>query len=218
MQTLLHTHNCSEIPEIFSENQINQILITIQNHRYREDGFGDWIKKRNIAMFMTSYHLATRPKEVCMLKISDIDFKNKLIHIPADGNKIHKGRIIAIPSQLIPFIADYLKTYSYRYWKASKYLFPSMERGHISRDRWGEIFRDILKESGIYKAPTRGKHGHYTPYTLRHTKLTQTYLKTKDPHAVANIAGHKSLDCVNTYVHLASMSLNYLNYMRWALS
>jgi len=219
IQTSLHTHSYKILPEIFSEDEIKKIMETINNDwNYRKDIVGEWLKYRNKTLIMTCYELALRPKEVCMIKLGDLDMKNWTITISPSSNKVKQGRKVAVPERLKSYLIEYLSFPKSQFWRFSDYLFPSLSNPYLSRCRFTEIFRKVLKKSGIYKYPTRGKHGNYSVYTLRHTKATEVYSKTKDAMVVSNILGHKTLESTKVYIHLSSMKKGYMEYMRQALS
>jgi len=219
MQSTLYTHSQKEFPQIFSHTEFDKILKSILNSsKYRKDTVGEWIRIRNYTMIRLCYELMLRPKEACMIKLTDIDFQNGTIKISSKSNKVRQGRILPIPTALNEALSKYLAFPRVQFWKFSDYLFPSLKNDHISRDRFTEIFRGILKEAGMYREPTRGTHGGYSLYSLRHSKATETYLKTKDPFIVANLLGHKSLESTKVYIHLAQLNKGYLELMRNALS
>lgn len=218
-QTTLHDHNFKIFPKVFTREEIDKITATIKNMDVgRKDIVGEWIKARNITIVRLCYDLALRPKEACMIKLGDVDLEKGTITISPYSNKIRQGRVIPIPTQLKPFLQTYLSFSRVQFWKFSDYLFPSLMNNHISRYRFTEIFRDILKKAGLYQYPTRGNHGNYSVYSLRHTKATEVYEKTKDALTVANILGHKTLESTKVYIHLARMKNGHLERMRHALS
>jgi len=216
-QTTIHDFCLNTFPEIFTKEQINKIFETIRQRKSRNDVVGEWIKARDLTMIKLCYELGLRPKEVCMLKLNDIDLKAKLVRVSPDGNKLKKGRIVPLPQQVIPVLEHYLSFPRIQFWRFSNFLFPSLKNAHISRDRFSELFRKILKEAGIYKEPTRGTHGHYSLYTLRHTKATEIYRKKKNPFIVADILGHKTLESTKVYIHLNKLSNGYLDELRSAM-
>lgn len=218
-QTLIHDHSLKEHPNIFWREDIGKILYAFKNSKsYRKDLVGEWIRKRDTLIFLMSYELALRPKEVLGIKFTDIDLKAKIIRIDPQNNKVRHGRNIPIPPQIENEIIDYLRTSRLQYWKFSPHLFPSLQNSRLSTDRWQEIFRDRLIEAGLRPYSEPGKRGKYTPYTLRHTKSTEVYEQTKDILVVANMLGHRWLDSSRVYVHLAAMREGYMDYMRKAMT
>lgn len=218
-----------EIPEIFSKKEIATLERYFRTRKYPNphNQFSKYevklVSLRDYLLFLISYVLALRPNEACCIKIPDIDFQKNTIYIAAEGNKVKKARIMLLAEVLKKPIIKYLMLLAKvrqegRAWKQSLYLFPTKESLHISRDRWTEIFRKALIESGIYKVAKRGQHGHFSPYTLRHTKATELYEKFRSEHFVAKFLGHKGTDCVGIYVHLFDYQNKLLDYMRLALN
>ncbi len=71
--------------------------------------------------------------------------------------------------------------------------------GHITKRYLQEVFRDVLEEAGIY-VPGRGIH------SLKHSRLTEVAMKTKDPYLVKELGRHASI----------SMSDHYVRYVKLA--
>jgi integrase len=216
-QTLIYDHDMRKLFEVFSKDDILRMLDAIDKKQMWGNTYGEWMRSRNKCILMMMYHLAARPKEICSIRVSDFDIEHSMLKIRAENNKVKRDRVLPIPSQVIPYLQSYL-SYPRHLWKGSNYLFPSMERSHISSERWKHIMReDILKPAGLW-LPPQGKSMRSVPrssYTLRHTKLSEIMNKTGDIYLVANIAGNTKLDSSKPYLH---KSKKYMDKMREALS
>jgi integrase len=198
------------MPRLFSKDEIDALLYSALNPQYQRIGIvGKWLCTRNHLIMLMSYSLALRPLEVCSIKIKDIDLKNRVVSIPPESNKLHRGRQLPLPDHLIPLIHNYLNLTRLQYWTLTEYLFPSLQNSRISRDRWTEIFRRIRYEARIH---------HGTPYDLRHSKATEIYQKTNDPLLVANTLGHTDLESTKVYIHLSALQNGYMQRLRNALN
>lgn len=209
-QTLLYD-GTKKLPDIFSQNHINTLITTIKDSpAYMKNEWGNWERARDLALFMTIYSLALRPKEACRLRFDDFDFSRGIIKIHGENNKTGKDRELPIPQNLMGFYMDYFAFDRAYFWKGSPYLFPSQQNLHISPERWKMIMREkILKPSGLYTInKTRS-------YTLRHTKATEVLNQTKDIFLVANLLGHSKLDSTKVYLH---KNPDYMNYMRGVIN
>jgi integrase len=213
-QTLLYDHDYKKLPEIFSDSQISQILDALASTKSWNNQYGQWITKRNKAIYMLMYHTAARPKEICSLKKEDVDFNSKVIKISGKNNKVRRDRKVPLPSQALPYLYDYFNMPLYL-WKGSQYLFPSMENDHISPERWKMIFRGALKKAKIWKPAVNSTHPPFRSYTLRHTKLSKIMSKTNNIFDVANIAGHSKIDSSKVYIHT---STTYMDHLRSVIS
>lgn len=215
MEKQLLYEETGKLPEVFSNEDIERIKETIEKMPYPKNMYGKFLKERNKAIFLTLFILALRPKEACCLKFNDFDMERKVIKIRAENNKQGKSREIPCPNLLIEAYKSYLKFNRPIFWKGSDYLFPSMENDHISAGRWKHIFRNVLKNCGLWLPPEHPETGNKTPplrsYTLRHTKATQLLNKSKDIFLVSNILGHSKLNSTKVYLH---KSEEYMNYMR----
>lgn len=208
-QTTLHDHNYTNIPKIFSEEEICLMIKALSEpYEFRNDDIGLWVRARNLAIFNVCYHSALRPKEVLCIKITDVDLVNNIIRIPPEGNKLYRGRDVPLSEKAKPYLIDYLMHLSKQYWNFSPYLFPSLHNPRLSSDRWSEIIRQARIHAGIYVPREK------TCYALRHTKATEVYMKSKDSLTVANLLGHKSLESTKIYIHTATMKDGYMNYLK----
>jgi integrase len=197
------------IPKIFTDGEIQSLLNALsQPYDFRDDDIGLWVRSRNLAIFNICYHSALRPKEVLCIKLTDIDLKQGVIHIPPEGNKLYRGRDVPLSEKARPYLMNYLLHLSKQYWNFSPYLFPSLHNPRLSSDRWSEIMRQARIQAGIYVPREK------TCYALRHTKATEVYMKTHDSLTVANLLGHKSLESTKIYIHTATMKDGYMNYLR----
>ena len=199
---LLYTSPNKRIPEIFSHEDISHILNTIEkSSHYINNDWGLWMKARDKCLMMTMYHLALRPKETCCLRFDDFNEKTYSFKIRGENNKVKRDRWIPLPKSLIPHLKEYLSFPRMRYWKGSPFLFPSMESNHISPDRWKGIFREILKEAGIWKPPIHHTKSPFSSYTLRHSKASHVFQKTKNIKIVADMLGHADIRSTLIYIH-----------------
>lgn len=216
METQLLYEETQKLPEIFGQREIQKIVNTIETSpNYLKNDWGAWMRARDKAIFMTLYLLALRPREACALRFDDFNISNLTVKIRGENNKQRKDRILPIPQQLLNCYKEFFSFPRDRFWKESKYLFPSYQNPYVSSERWKFRFRNILKEAGLWKAPVNSTVPPYRSYTLRHTRATEVLEKTKDIFLVANILGHTRLSSTNIYLH---KSKEYIEYMRKQLS
>ncbi|WP_143413739.1 tyrosine-type recombinase/integrase [Haemophilus paracuniculus] len=57
-----------------------------------------------LALVKTLRYTAIRRKQLLKMKISDIDFNKKLLHISAENNKSHKDHTIPLSNKLMPYL------------------------------------------------------------------------------------------------------------------
>lgn len=201
-----------KLPEIFSQDDIQLILYTIETSKhYFKYELGEWMRKRDETIVMTIYSLALRPNETCSLRFDDFNSESMTVKIRGENNKTKKDRVLPIPMSLMLYFKEFFSFPRERFWHGSPFLFPSLQSNHISSGRWRHIFRQILKEAKLWKPANDSRIPPYRSYTLRHTKATELLNKSKDIFLVANVLGHGNLESTKTYLH---KSEEYMEYMR----
>ncbi len=151
---------------------------------------------------MIAIYAGLRRGEILNLKWINIDFDNKIIHLPYSITKCNKERIIYIPDILI----DYLKSYKEsknadedeyviiykddkinnikRLWTTfrKKLSFQKLSNGLILHFHdLRHVYGQILKDSGIPMADIQHQMGHSSVSTTEkhYTQLPSIYLKDK---------------------------------------
>jgi len=217
MEQMLLYEDTKKVAEIFSEEELNLMVKEIDlSPDYLKNDWGEWMRSRDKALFMTIYLLALRPNEACSLRFDDFNLKDGTVLIRGENNKVKKDRVLPLPLGLIPYYQNYFKFDRVRFWKGSSYIFPSAERTKISPERWKHIFREkILKPLGIWEAPVNSTIPKYRSYTLRHTRATELLNKYKDIFLISNVLGHSKLNSSKRYLH---KTRDYREYMRKCLN
>ncbi len=211
---LINKNRQKNFPEVFTPHQIKTLESSFRNCNF----YDYWHVKRNLILFLINYHLALRPKEAVCIKISEVDIRNKTITIAPTSNKLRRGRKMPLPELVLKDLIEFMGMKRPIYLSHSDYLFPCRQGEHVSRDQWTDLFKLKLRQTGIWKNPKRRSHGHYSLYTLRHTKATEVYIRTGDLMMVANLLGHTTLECTHVYIHLAMVQKGYFDKMREAMS
>lgn len=217
MNRLLY-QGTKKLPEILGEKEINRIIYSLLNSKdYPSAQLGKWMRIRDICLIATIYLLGLRPKEACCLRFDDFDFKGMILKIRGENNKMRKDRVLPVPRLLTRIYKPYLQFSRYKYWKGSKYLFPSMQQNHISPGRLKHIFREkALKPLGLWKMSGNWKLPKIRLYTLRHSRashILQKQIKENsqpDLYAIANLLGHSDLRSTIVYLHTDKEYINYL--------
>lgn len=133
------------LPVVFSQASIKLILKTPKLLKHR-------------ILFAVTYDCGLRISEVVNLKISDIDFHRKVVHIRQ--SKHRKDRYVPISQLTVEGIQKYLKTSNPVTW-----LFNGKVRGsQISREGIRHAFRACIKKTKIEKKACI--------HTLRHSYAT----------------------------------------------
>ena len=199
-------------PKWFSEEEINKIINQISHCEdyWSKKGYADWgkfLRARDTALIATIYILGLRPNEGCCLKFSDFDWKHSLLRIRGETNKTKKDDPpIPVPKILLKILNEYFKFPQERFWRGSKYLFPSFMNEHIASGTLKTIMREkVLKPLDLWETPDGAIGKQRTTYKLRHSRAR--HLRNKqykevgffDVFAVANFMRHTDIRSTMIY-------------------
>ena len=218
MNERLLYNGTKRIPEIYNTSEIEDILQHILISKdYLKSDWGDWMRQRDICLIATVYILGLRPKEACCLKFSDFNLKTATVKIRGENNKVRKDRVLPTPAILIKFYKKYFQFPRARFWKGSKYLFPSMGHSHISTKRLEATLREkILKPLRLWHPPAKCGSSKQGTYKLRHSRASHILKKQienngqPDLYAIANLLGHSDLRSTTVYLHTDERYMDYL--------
>lgn len=134
------------------------------------------------------YSTGCRASEVCNIKISDINFNTKTIHLFGKGKKHKQGILNA---KAIRAIKMYLKNRPYE----SEYLFCSKLFPH------GKVnYRTIENEIRRINAKVSGKIQHHLhPHLFRHTTATTALQNGMPIQEVQQMLSHASINTTLVY-------------------
>ena len=165
-----------KLVEPFTEKELDEIFKNFSNY-----GAND----RDKLVIELLYSTGIRREELINIKVSDINFENKLIKIKGKRNK---ERLVPIlPSLKLSIEKHLLKN-------KSKYLFSSKDGNMISKST---IYRIIKKY--FRKVSTKVK---LSPHVLRHTFATHLLNNGADINSIKEILGHSSLSSTQIYTKI----------------
>ena len=180
-----------KMPEVLYESQILK-LIEVNNER------NDELKERDQALLLVMYTSGLRCSEVVNLKLSDIDFNQRIMNIIGKGNK----------QRLVPFspsARDNMVIYARGLRKKLKLLsdepndyFFLNARGNKLTTRGLEfIMQSVVKKTGL----SLGINLH--PHVLRHTFATHLLENGADLRVIQELLGHESINTTQIYTHFS---------------
>ncbi len=182
----------SKLPNVLSIEEIN-VLIT--NSEIKKDhGI------RNSAIIETLYGSGLRVSELINLKLSDIQYDEKLLLIQGKGNK---QRLVPLGSICEQKIKNYI--HNFRAFKKIKknsndIVFLNRNGGKLTRAMIFNIVKEAQKKSNIKK--TIG------PHTFRHSFATHLLENGADLRSIQIMMGHENITTTEVYTHLDTKYLS----------
>ncbi len=146
------------------------------------------MKERFLLKLM--YSAGLRLSELCNLRISDIHWDRKLIHIRQ--SKGNKDRYVALSEHLLPFIKVYFEEY-----KPLVYVFNSITGQALSTSCVSQIMRRAVRRSGIIKPGV-------CLHTLRHSFASHLLEDGVDLISIKEMLGHEKLYTTMQYLHVTN--------------
>jgi integrase/recombinase XerD len=139
------------------------------------------------------YSAGLRCREVINLKLQDIDFERKTIHIRQ--SKYRKDRIVPLSNYLIKGLQKYIETDKPFHW-----LFNgAMPKSQYSPRGLSWIMRYAVSKTSIQKK--------ITLHTLRHTYATHLLEDGVNIVSIKNLLGHSNIATTMVYLHVARCPL-----------
>jgi site-specific recombinase XerD len=164
------------LPAVFSQQEIRLILKTPKLLKHR-------------VLFAVIYDCGLRISEVIDLKIKDVDFDRRQVHIRE--SKYKKDRYVPLSPIVLRGLTSYLETSRPREW-----LFNGKIRGQqISREGIRHAFRAAIRKTDIQK--------DVCIHTLRHSYATHLLEMGLDIMSVKDQLGHAELGTTMMYLHIA---------------
>jgi len=165
-----------KIPVTLSKNEIKKLLESIKN-----------IKHRILLELLVSSGL--RVSEAVSLRVEDIDFDEKTIHVKS--GKGNKDRKTIISSSILKLINEYLDSRK----RDSEYLFEK-KVGHI-----GVKLPQLVIKEAAKKAKIRKK---VSCHTLRHSFATHLLNEGVDIRLIQVLLGHSDISTTQIYTQVST--------------
>lgn len=177
------------IKEILSEAEVVRVLAATNNVRER-------------AILSILAYTGIRNKELCSLKVKDVDFDNNLIKV--FGGKFNKDRVVNIQKDGIKTIGEYLGEYKR---SAQDWLFTTIQKG-VQYTGWA--LRKLVK---VVSVRAKIKKRVY-PHLFRHTIASILVQKGANLMTIMSLLGHKNYQTTLIYAQFSPQRMaqeyNYL--------
>ena len=170
----------AKLPTIFNKSELRLLFKapTLLKHR---------------VLLMLIYSAGLRSSEVIHLKISDIDFERRSIHIRR--SKYNKDRVVPLSEYMAVGLGRYIALERPLTWLFNgKILGTTYSPKGIS---W--VMREAVKTAGIAK--------DVTVHTLRHSYATHLIEDGLNIITVKDLLGHSKIETTMVYLHIAQCPL-----------
>lgn len=171
--------------KIWESNEINKVLETID----RSNPKG----KRDFAMVSIAAELGVRSKDVCDLKLTDIDWD--LCSISFFQSKTGKLNILPLSENIGTAIIDYLRV---RPQTDSQYLFVNLNPPYGRMKSFNSSFMKYVARSGIKVKP----EAHHGLHSLRATLATKLLSADVSPDVIFSFLGHTNRNSLDHYIRM----------------
>ena len=181
--------NAIALPSLKKETKLPVIL----NHRELKELFRAPALLKQRVVLALIYSAGLRGQEVINLKISDVDFDRKVIHIRQ--SKYKKDRIVPLAETMVVGLKKYLKAENPHVW-----LFNGKEPdGRYSVRGLSWVMRENLKKTSIKK--------DVNLHSLRHSYATHLLEQGLNIVTLKELLGHADITTTMLYLHVAQCPL-----------
>lgn len=151
------------------------------------------LQLRDRAMFEVLYSCGMRVSELVNLKLSQIDFEEKIIRFVGKGGKI---RITPLGSKAAEFLEKYIKVarFNIEREKKSEFVFLNKNGSKLTRQGFWKILKKYFKKFNIAK--------NIYPHIFRHSFATHMIESGADLRIVQELLGHSSISTTEIYTNL----------------
>lgn len=164
-----------KLPVVLSKKEIIDIINACDN-----------IKHKLIIQIL--YCSGLRVSEVVALRINDIDFNRKIIHLK--GAKGAKDRVTIISEITLRNIEKYLAEF-----RPQEYIFESNRGGKLTARTIQAIVSQNTKKAGLNKP--------VSPHSFRHSFATHLLESGLDIRYIQSLLGHERLETTQIYTKVA---------------
>jgi site-specific recombinase XerD len=184
-----HNKRAISLPSLKKDTKLPVIL---NRDELRELFKAPTLLKHRIVLSLI-YSAGLRGQEVINLKISDVDFQRKTIHIRQ--SKYKKDRIVPLSDVMALGLCKYLKAENPHIW-----LFNGKEPdGRYSVRGLSWVMRETLKRTSIKK--------DVNLHSLRHTYATHLLEEGLNIVTLKDLLGHAEIATTMVYLHVAQCPL-----------
>lgn len=167
-----------------------KVLPVVLNKEEIKILFKSVFRYKDEVLLKTIYSAGLRVGELSELKLGDLDFQRRLIHIRQAKGK--KDRYVCLSDHLMKALKNYMEIE-----KPYEYLFNNSMGGKLGITTISKIMRRAVLRSGILK---KGVCLH----TLRHSFATHLLEDGIDLLSIKALLGHEHLHTTMVYLHVTN--------------
>lgn len=171
--------------KIWQSSEIGKVLETVD--RTNPKG------KRDYAMISIAVELGVRSRDICNLKLADIDWE--ACSISFIQSKTRHPNVLPLSENLGKAIIDYLRV---RPQTDSDYLFVNLNPPYGRMKSFNSAFEKYVMRSGV-KVSHEAHHGLHS---LRATVATKLLSANVSPDVIFSFLGHADRNTLNHYIRL----------------
>ena len=173
-----------KFPDILSHEEVSALLKCVVNPKHK-------------FLLTLTYSCGLRVGEVVRLRLEDLDFDRKLIHVRQGKGK--KDRFVMLSTKLKEPLAKYRRDYVLRSW-----LFPGRSPDKPITKRTAQaVFEQASERIGLKK--------HVSIHSLRHSFATHLLEDGVDLRYIQVLLGHKSSKTTEIYTHVCRTDIRNIH-------
>ena len=176
--------------KLFTKEELDRLLEK-PSRKPTAAAFTEW---RTYAITNWIYATGNRVGTVIEVRIEDVDFTNREIHLRHTKNK--KAQIIPLAASLDTVLKEYIR--HFRNGVKKGWLFPNVGDEQLTTSALRQAFSDYCKARNV---------SHANPHGLRHSFARAWIRNGGDTFRLQKILGHSSLEMTRKYVKLFSEDL-----------
>ncbi|MCX8481767.1 MAG: tyrosine-type recombinase/integrase, partial [Sediminibacterium sp.] len=169
----------SKLPQVLNITELKNLFESLENLKHQ-------------TMLLIGFAGGLRVSEVVKLKLKDIDFERRVIHIKEAKGK--KDRCVMLSENLIAPLERYIEAY-----KPKEWLFEGQFNYCYSTRSLQIIFKKAKEKAQIIK--------DVSFHVLRHSFATHLHEAGTDIKIIQELLGHNSLKTTERYTHISNRTI-----------
>jgi integrase/recombinase XerD len=162
----------------------DDIKVLLEKPR-KSDTFGEW---RTWAIVNWIMATGNRSSTICEVKIEDVNFKTKMIHLRHTKNKQYQA--VPLSSELAHQLKEYMNLWL-RNSDPTDFLFPSVSGEALTTNSLRHSFARYCHGRGVNQTNVHG---------LRHSFADLSLDNGRNPFELQKMLGHSTLDMTRRYI------------------